>query len=155
MPVASPEEEARRLVAVFHGRPELLVGFLSGQLGVLKSQAQLLMGLGGLVVTVTGFSGHNMVRGGALSTIAMVLGIAQVVVAVVWTLRVTVRLRWVSQDLADDLEKTALAVILRRDQQSESLARSGMLIACGLACYLIAVVLAAVAIGNSMSPPPS
>ena len=155
MPRLRQEEEASRLVAAFQGRADLLVPFLSGQLGVLKSQAQMLMGLGGLVVTVTGFSGHNMVRGGLLSTSAMVLGIALVLVAVILTLRVSARLRWVSQDLADDLQQTALAVIQRRDGQARALAWSGGLVAAGLAAYLVAVVLAALALGGQMSPPPS
>lgn len=154
-PPASQEDEAARLVQVFDGRPDQLVSFLSGQLSVLKSQAQMLMGLGGLVVTVTGFSGHNMVRGGALSTFAMVLGIGLVLVAVVLTLRASVRLRWVSQDLADDLCLTALAVIRRRDAQARALALSGGLVAVGLAAYLLAVVLAALSLGAGMSPPPS
>lgn len=152
-PSSSPDE-ATRLVRAFDGRADLLIPFLSGQLSVLKSQAQMLMGLGGLVVTVTGFSGHNMVRGGVASTAAMCLGIALVIVAVVLTLRVSVRLRWVSQDLDDDLVQTARLVITRRDAQARTLALSGGLVAAGLSAYLVAVVLAALAIGAQMGPPP-
>ena len=148
------EDEARRLVEVFKARPEGLVGYLSGQLGVLKTQSQTLMGLSGLVVTVTGFSGHNMVRGGPWSTSAMVLGIAFVLAAVVTTLRVSGRLRWVSQDLEDDLYVTALAVIRRRDAQQGALATAGAFVAVGLGLYLVAVVLAALTIAE-FTPPPS
>ena len=148
------EEEARRVVDLYAGRPDQLVDLLSLQLGVLKSQAQVLMGLGGLVVTVTGFSGHNMVRGGALSTAAMLLGIVLVLGAVVLTLRTTFVLRWVTGDLADDLAITALAVIRRRDSQARALAWAGALVAGGRASYLIAVVVAALAAGGQLGPPP-
>lgn len=151
----TPQEEAVRLARVFEGRPDQLVAFLSGQLSVLKSQSQMLMGLGGLVVTVTGFSGHNMVRGGPVSTACMAVGIALVVLAVFLTLRVTVRLRWVSQDLGDDLVQTACTVIQRRDAQARALAWSGGLVATGLAAYLLAVLVAALSIGGAMGPPPS
>ncbi len=151
----SRELEARRLVAVFAGRPDALVAFLSGQLGVLKGQAQVLMGLSGLVVTVTGFSGHNMVRGGLPSTIAMIVGIVFVVLAITVTLRVVARLRFVSQDLEDDLEQTTLAVLHRRDTQSRALSYAGVCVTIGLGSYLMAVVLAALAVGGGMSPPPS
>ena len=147
-------EEARHLARVFEGKPDGLVTYLSSQLGVLKSQSQMLMGLSGLVVTVTGFSGHNMVRGGAASTIAMVVGIAGITAGVIVTLQVGRRLRWVSRDLDEDYEKTALAVIQRRDAQATALRRAGAFVALGLAAYLLSVVLAALALGNGMSPPP-
>lgn len=149
------KEEAQRLVEVFSGRPDQLVTFLSGQLTVVKTHAQMLMGLSGLVVTVTGFSGHNMVRGGLASTAAMSLGILAVLVAVVLTLRVSSRLRWVSEDLGDDLVATAAAVIRRRDQQTRALGYAGTLVAMGLGSYLVSVVLAALAVGSQMGPPPS
>lgn len=148
-------EEAARLVQVFAGKPDALVGFLSGQLGVVKTQAQMLLGLSGLVVTVTGFSGHNMVRGGLASTAAMIVGIGLVLVAVAITLRAAARLRWVSQDLREDLVLTATMVLRRRDQQTRALERAGVLVALGLGAYLLSVVLAALAIGGRMSPPPS
>lgn len=148
-------EEAARLVQVFAGKPDALVSFLSGQLGVVKTQAQMLLGLSGLVVTVTGFSGHNMVRGGLASTAAMIVGIGLVLVAVAITLRAAARLRWVSQDLREDLVQTATMVLRRRDQQTRALERAGVLVALGLGAYLLSVVLAALAIGGRMSPPPS
>jgi hypothetical protein len=142
------------LVAVPVGRPHELLAFLSGQLAVLKGQAQMLMGLAGLVVTVTGFSGHNMVRGGPLSTAAMIGGIAFVLLAIVVTLRVMTQLRWVSQDLRDDLTATASIVLRRRDRQQRSLLLGAAFIAVGLGAYLLAVVVAAVSIGAGMGPPP-
>lgn len=149
------QEEARRLVEVFTGRPDLLVGFLSAQLAVVKTHAQMLMGLSGLVVTVTGFSGHNMVRGGLASTSAMMVGIAAVLIAVFLTLRVSAHLRWVSEDLGDDLVATTAAVIRRRDKQTRSLGYAGALVALGLGAYLVSVLLAALAVGSQMGPPPA
>ena len=147
-------DEARHLARVFDGRPDALVNYLSNQLGVLKSQSQMLMGLSGLVVTVTGFSGHNMVRGGLPSTIAMIVGVVGVMAAILVTLQVSARLRWVSRDLDDDLEKTALTVIRSRDEQSTALGRAGVLVSLGLCAYLLSVVLAALALGAEMGPPP-
>lgn len=149
------EDEARRLVALFAGRPDALIGFLSAQLGVLKTQSQMLMGLSGLVVTVTGFSGHNMVRGGWPSATAMIVGIALVLVGVGITLRVSARLRWVSHDLEDDFVATALTVIRRRDAHSRLLSVAGGFVGMGLGAYLVSVVLAALATGARMGPPPS
>lgn len=149
------QDEATRLAALFAGRPDALIGFLSSQLSVLKTQSQMILGLSGLVVTVTGFSGHNMVRGGVWSTTAMIVGIAFVLIGVVTTLRVSARLRWVSHDLEDDLVATTLTVIRRRDAQSRALMVAGAFVGAGLGAYLVSVVLAALAIGARMGPPPS
>ena len=135
--------EAERLCALFEGARPQLIMFLSGQLGVLKSQAQMIMGLSGLIVTVTGFSGHHMVRGGAPSTAAMITGIVFVLAGVTITLRTLGKLRWVTQDLGEDLTQTAQAVIVRRDAEQTALARAGVSVSLGLAAYLIAVVLSA------------
>jgi hypothetical protein len=148
------EDEAQHLTALFADEPRSLVSFLSGQLSVLKSQAQILMGLSGLVVTVTGFSGHNMVRAGPWPTAAMVVGVGFVLLAVVTTLRVMTQLRWVSQDLSDDLVSMTETVLRRRNRQQRALGFGGGFVAVGLCSYLVSVVLAALLIGGGMGPPP-
>ena len=69
--VATPEQ-VRRLVALYEGAPRELVSLLAGQFAVLKQQAQSILGISGLCITVTGFSGHNMVRAGPIPTALMV-----------------------------------------------------------------------------------
>jgi len=149
----SAEDEARRLAALFRDNPVGLLTFLSNQLAVLKTQAQVFTGLSTITITVTGFSGHNMVRGGHLSTGAMVLGMVLVLAGIVRTLYTLRQLRWVSQELDDDLVVTARAVIARRDDEQQALGQAGALVVAGLAAYLVAVVLAAIAVGGAYSPP--
>lgn len=146
MPV---EDEASHLLELFEGRPVELLVFLSNQLAVLKSQASMMMGLAGLTITVTGFSGHHMVRAGALSSAFMVTGVLGVLCAVIVTLRVMLTVRWVSQDLGPDLKETATAVIRRRDSQQNALRVGGLFLAIGLSGYLISVIAAAFANGST------
>jgi len=147
--VPTPAEEAAQLVKHFKDSPMQMVAFLSGQLSVLKTQAQMIMGMSGLVITVTGFSGHHMVRGGHASTVAMIIGISAVFVGAVDTVRTLGKLRWVSQDLSDDMEQTATWVIERRNHEQTALNRAGALVAVGMLSYLAAVVLAALHNGQS------
>lgn len=147
-----PEDEAARLVRLFESSPKDLIVFLSGQLSVLKSQAQVLMGLCGLIITVTGFSGHNMVRGGVLSSGAMIAGIGFVTAAIALTLGALARVKWVSQALGDDLRDTATLVIARRNREQRVLSFASVCVALGLALYLLAVVLAALARGDWTPP---
>jgi hypothetical protein len=50
-------EEARRLRDLFVDQPAQYVQFLSNQIATVKTYAQVLIGLCGLTITVTGFSG--------------------------------------------------------------------------------------------------
>lgn len=145
MPPSSPSDaqrqEAQRLSTALP-MPDML-RFLADQLGVVKHQAQLLMGLCGLAITVTGFSGTHMIRGGPVSAGSMVAGIALILVGALSVLRVLLRVRWVSQDLADEPVVTAARVIVHRDRQQRSLGLAGVFVALGLAAYLLSVAVAA------------
>jgi hypothetical protein len=148
----SERDEARRLIHALDSSVREVLALLSNQLGVLKSQAQALIGLSGLCITVTGFSGHNMVRAGLFSTVTMCAGIALILVGTILSLRVLGRVRWVTQDLVESLEDAATAVIERRNGQQRALLRAGYAVAIGLAFYVVAVMVAALS-GSPWSPP--
>lgn len=141
-------EEARRLHALFATQPTQLVQFLSGQIATVKTYAQILVGLCGLTVTVTGFSGAHMIRSGSLAAGLMVAGIALVMIGLVVCIRTITALRWVSQELQDDLIETAVVVIERRNRQQGLLSLAAVFVAAGLGCYLAAVSVAALVSGN-------
>ena len=143
--IRDEDERTRRL---FAGQDAQFVLYLASQLATLKTYAQVLVGLCGLTVTVTGFSGAHMIRAGSLSAFLMVGGIALVLVGLVVCLRTLTTLRWVSQELRDDLVDTALIVIQRRDRQQRRLGVAALFVAGGLVLYLAAVSAAAVLTSN-------
>lgn len=145
---AQIREEAERMRRLFAGQDAQFVLYLASQLATLKTYAQVLVGLCGLTVTVTGFSGAHMIRAGSLSAFLMVGGIALVLVGLVVCLRTLTTLRWVSQELRDDLIDTALIVIHRRDRQQRRLGIAALFVAGGLVLYLAAVSAAAVLTAN-------
>ena len=147
--VVSLPEEARRLAELYADHPRALIGFLSQQLSVVKSQAQMLVGLCGLAITVTGFSGAHMIRAGSAAAISMVLGIALILVGLTLCLLSMSRLRWVTQDLCDDLQVTVLTVIARRNAEQRNVMIAALFVALGLTSYLAAVVIAALISGNA------
>ncbi len=138
-------DEARRLLALYAGRDADLVTHLSNQIGTVKTYAQVLVGLCGLTITVTGFSGAHMIRAGSASATLMSVGIALVLVGLVVCIRTITLLRWVSQELRDDLVDTAIAVIERRNRQQRMLSVASVFVVLGLAAYLGAVIVAALA----------
>lgn len=143
-----PREEAVRLQRLFTGQPVAFVQYLAGQLATVKTYAQVLVGLCGLTVTVTGFSGAHMIRAGSLSAALMVSGIAFVLIGLVICLRTMMALRWVSQELRDDLVDTATVVIERRNLQQRQVGVAAIFVAIGLVFYLSAVSAAALLVGN-------
>ena len=132
---------------MFAARPADLIGYLSQQIHTVKTYAQVLVGLCGLTVTVTGFSGAHMIRAGSLSATLMCVGIALVLVGLIVCVRTITVLRWVSQDLRDDLVETAAIVIARRNHQQRNLSLAALFVVGGLAFYLGAVVVAALVDG--------
>lgn len=134
-------EEAAQLARIF--APGELLNYLSTQLGVLKNQAQNLLGLCGLAVTVTGFSGTHMIAAGRLSATSMVLGIALILAGALTALWALLKVAWVSQVLCEDLAESARRVLEHRDRMARRLAVSGVLVGAGLAAYLFSVAAAA------------
>lgn len=145
-------DEVKQLVRLYEGNVPQLLTLLSSQLQVLKGQGQMLLGLCGITITVTGFSGHNMVRAGLFSTLCMVGGLGIILLAIVLTLRALARIAWVSAQLDEDLEKTVRTVIERRDRQGRALQVAAGAVTLGLALYTTAVIVAALS-GSPWSPP--
>lgn len=141
-------DEARRLHALFANQPAQLVQYLATQLATVKTYAQVIVGLCGLTITVTGFSGAHMIRSGSTAAILMVSGIALVMIGLIICIRTITALRWVSQDLSDDLIETATIVLARRDREQRLVSLGAIFVAGGLACYLGAVSVAALVSGN-------
>ncbi len=141
-------DEARRLHQLFADSPAQLVQYLSNQIATVKTYAQILVGLCGLTVTVTGFSGAHMIRSGSTSAGLMVAGIALVLIGLLLCLQTITGLRWVSQELRDDLIETAVVVIHRRNRKQRTLTIAAVFVAGGLFCYLGAVSVAALVTGN-------
>lgn len=144
------DEEARRMHALYSTHPSELVQALSNQIGTVKTYAQVLVGLCGLTVTVTGFSGAHMIRAGSVSSWLMVAGIALVLVGLVTSIRTITLLRWVTQELRDDLVETARVVLQRRNHQQRMLSFAAVFVVAGLACYLGAVAVAAVSAADNL-----
>jgi hypothetical protein len=141
--------EAEQLARLYAEEPRQLVVLLSAQLGVVKGQTQMLLGLCGLAITVTGFSGAHMIRAGSTAAVCMVAGILLVLVGLLLCLRTLAQIRWVSQELEDDLVQSVVRVIDHRDRQQRNTTAAGVFVALGLSAYLAAVIIAALVSGNA------
>ncbi len=140
-------EEARRLNELFADSPSELIAYLARQIARVKTYAQVLVGLCGLTLSVTGVAGARMIRAGSLAASLMVGGIVLVLIGLVLCIRTITTMRWVSQDLRDNLVETASVVIERRDHQQRRLTTAARFVGGGIVLYLAAVVVTATSPG--------
>src|ERR1700742_2520194 len=76
------EEEKESILQRYgHERFEAIQGLIERQLDVLMSRAQLLLGLCGIAITTTGFSGRNIAGNSFTGQALIVVGLGLVLVA--------------------------------------------------------------------------
>ncbi len=131
--------EAARILALTGGDAGRAFEVVERQLSVTVMRTQVLLSLSGIVITVTGFSGEAIARVGVLAKASISLGILLVLAAAVTVILGVLRVRWLTQVLADEPEETLRAALSVRDAKSESLARASWLFAAGFALYCVAI----------------
>ena len=133
------DDEARRIVDLVGGDHRAAFGIVEGQLAVLVLRAQVLLSLSGIVITVTGFSGRAIAQTGDLARVLISAGILIVLAAALTAIGGVLKLRWLTQDIADDPLTTVTRALALRDAKSRSLGVAMILFGIGFACYCAAI----------------
>lgn len=135
----TPENEADLLIELHGGKVIEALRLLQSQLDTVYSRSQSLIGLAGLVVTVTGFSGRLIAGTNAAAQGFIIAGLAVVLLSALWIFARVMPVRWITSDL-DAGASGALALAIRRRNQKTSATRTGgWILFAGLALYLVAV----------------
>jgi hypothetical protein len=137
----SAEEEAARLYGMYSGTDRLArcIEFLRHHFDVIQARSQLLLTLATIALTITGFSGPKIAETGAFSRAAMVVGIAFVLAAIVLLLLGGLRIRWTTQLMEDDPEKTLVRIIRYRNRKTQFYFWELALLVVGLTSYVASV----------------
>ncbi len=134
-------EEAARLYALSGDDYLRSIGFIENQLNVIYTRAQVLVGISGMVITVTGFSGRHIAETSLLAQYLVVIGLGVVLAATIWVFLRVMILRWATAYLTEDAIESIAQLINYRNQKTVAFEIGGKILACGLACYGIAVSL--------------
>jgi hypothetical protein len=134
-------EEARRLLALVGGDARGAFALVESQLAVLVQRTQVLLSLSGIVVTVTGFSGRQIAQTSELARILISTGIIVVLGAALTAILGVLRLRWLTQLLADEPLVMITAGLALRDAKSRWLVAAMALFGAGFACYCASIAL--------------
>ena len=127
------------ILALTKGDGSKAFAMLESQLSVAVMRTQVLLSLSGIVITVTGFSGEAIARVGAVAKASISAGIVFVLAAAVTAIVGVLRVRWLTQELDDDVERTLLRAIEIRDRKTASLKTASWLFVVGFSLYCAAI----------------
>lgn len=132
-------EEIDRILKLTNSDTERAFGLVERQLSVLVLRTQVMLSLSGIVITVTGFSGRAIAQTNELARTLVSAGILIVLAAAATAIGGVLRLKWLTQELGEDLRKTLDRMLQVRDEKSRFLSAALLLFIIGFSCYCIAI----------------
>lgn len=144
------EKEAEQILCIYGGCKDGkyvdanlkdLTSLLERQFAVLTGRAQMLLGLSGIVITTTGFSGRAIASTGLWAQWFVVSGIFFVLagaVAIVWGI---LQLNWVTQLVGSDIRKAVIDMLTYRNRKTRAYRLGLVLLIIGLTLYVCAIAL--------------
>jgi hypothetical protein len=134
------DEEVQQITR-FHG--ELGAGaiytLLERQFAVLTSRAQILLGLCGIMITTTGFSGRMIAGTNPLAQLMIIIAMGTVLVAATITVRGLLKLKWLTQFPAANTEEWLEMALDYRDKKTALYDWATIVLTVGLALYAVAI----------------
>jgi hypothetical protein len=134
-------EEVKRILSLAKGDPARAFDIVERQFSVLVLRTQVMLSLSGIVITVTGFSGRTIAQTSVVARSLVAAGIIIVLAAAATAIGGVLRLRWLTQEVTDDLEVTLARMLELRDRKGRFLGAALTLFVIGFACYCFAIAL--------------
>lgn len=122
-----------------HERFEAIQGLMERQLDVLMSRAQLMLGLCGIAITTTGFSGRLIAGNSRLGQALIVGGLSLVLSAAALLVWGVLHLSWITQRDSQFIDVWLDAVLEYRDRKTRLFRVAIFLLLIGLALYVGAI----------------
>ena len=136
------EQECERILAAYGSeaaRFEPIMAMLERQFAVLHNRAQVLLGLCGIIISTTGFSGRLIAGTNRPAQVLIIIGVALVLLSaavVVWGVQ---HLRWLTQQDGQLIRDWLLTVLAYRDRKTRSYRAGIVLLLLGLTAYVGAI----------------
>lgn len=119
MPRPERQAEIDRIIRIY-GRDDFraIMETLERQFMVLHHRSQVLLGLSGIVITTTGFSGRLIAGTNDLAKWLIILGVGLVMAAAATVCYGVLHLRWLTQHPCDDLDHWLETILTYRDRKT-------------------------------------
>lgn len=139
--MTSPKPEIEYMIRLFGDDAKGLYAVLERQFSVLMTRAQVLMGLCGVVITTTGFSGRIIAGTSVLAQWLIISGISLTLAAAAVVVFGVLPLRWLTQQGGDSTEAWLAESLRYRDTKLRHYRVGVVLMLAGLAVYVGAIAL--------------
>ena len=136
----SPKEELEFLKEIHSGDVAQVFCYLRESFALLQTRSQMLLGLATICMTITGFSGPRMAASNPYSRWFIGAGLFFVLLSVVCIVMGPLRLRWMTAWKADDMDRTVIGHLERRDLKTRLYKVATVFLLAGLTGYLVSLV---------------
>ncbi len=106
---------------------------------VLHHRSQVLLGLAGIVITTTGFSGRLIAGTNDLAKWLIILGVLLVMTAAATVCLGVLHLRWLTQQPGDDIERWLNRALAYRDRKTRFYRIGIVIMMIGLGLYVASI----------------
>ena len=136
------DEESTRILQAYadEGFPEIMV-VLERQFAVLHNRAQVLIGLCGIIISTTGFSGRLVAGTNAAAQWLVIAGVAFVLLAAAVVCWGVLHLRWLTMQYGRNTAEWLATTLRYRDVKTNAYRVALMLMLVGLALYAGAIAI--------------
>lgn len=131
------QEEIHRVLQTY-GREDLrsIMELIERQFMVLHHRSQVLLGLSGIVITTTGFSGRLIAGTNALAQVLIISGVALVMAAAATVCLGVLHLRWLTQQPGEQIEVWLSQSLAYRDRKTQYYRVAIVMTLIGLGLYV-------------------
>jgi hypothetical protein len=136
------ERELQRINQTYGLEPaERWLGLMERQFQLLHNRAQVLLGLCGVVITTTGFSGRLIAGTHLASQILIIVGLSLTLASSLTIVLGVLPLRWITQLEGADPEAWLRTCLTYRDRKTSHYRWAIWLLIVGLAFYVLAIAI--------------
>lgn len=134
------QQEAERILKVYgqDAFPEIMA-MLERQFGVLHNRAQVTLGLCGIIISTTGFSGRIIAGTNMLAQALVIAGVVFVLLSAAVVVWGVLHLRWLTMQAGESTPQWLAMALSYRDQKTRSYRVSIYLLIVGLTFYVGAI----------------
>jgi hypothetical protein len=135
-------EESARILREYDdaGFPDMMA-MLERQFAVLHNRAQVLLGLCGIIISTTGFSGRLVAGTNAAAQWLVIVGVALVLLAAAIVCWGVLHLRWLTMQLGADNAEWLATSLRYRDTKTNYYRVALLLMLVGLTLYAAAIAI--------------
>lgn len=138
----SIESEADRILVIYgQDNARGIMELLERQFTLLHHRTQVLLGLCGVVITTTGFSGRLIAGTHRAAQLFIVTGVCLTLLAAVVVVWGVLHLSWLSQQPGDLVRPWLITCLEYRDRKTRAYRLGIVLMLVGVACYVAAIAI--------------